>query len=65
MEGKRHVGIGQRAEQLGQERFLPHAEERSLEFRTAQKAEPFELGEKVLPGPHPRRSPEDVNRWVG
>src|SRR3989449_7608753 len=64
MERQRHVCVRKRAEQLGQERFLPDAEERTFESVRAQKAEPLQLGDQVLSGPHLRRSPEEANGGV-
>src|SRR2546426_595110 len=61
VERERHVSVRERAEQLGQERFLPHAEERAFESVRAQKAEPLQLGDQVLSGPHLRRSPGEAN----
>src|SRR2546426_12666358 len=60
MERKRHVGVRKRAEQLGQERFLPDAEELTFELVRARKAEPLQLGDQVLSGPHLRRSPAEA-----
>ncbi len=57
VERERHVRIRERAERLRQERLLPYAEERTFEFPAAQKAEPFQLGEKVLPSPHSACAP--------
>src|SRR5207249_7911919 len=61
MVRQRHVFVHKRAEQLGQERLLPNAEERTFESVRAQKAEPIHLGDQVLSGPHLRRSPEEAN----
>ena len=56
VNGERHVRVREEAQRLRKERFLTHVEERLVEVRTPQKAEPFQLGAKVRPGPHLRFS---------
>ena len=56
VNGERHVRVREEAQRLRKERFLTHVEERLVEVRTPQKAEPFQLGAKVRPGPHLRVS---------